>query len=265
MITAYRQQGCLRQANERAFSLIELLVVVAVLALLLAILSPALRKAKDISRRLACSSNLRQIAVASQVYLEDYGGRFYKGRSANTGYGGWQGPLSEPGPRPLNPYLGLPEVVESAEQAEVFRCPGDDGSTSSSAMRYFDEIGTSYQTNEFLIGDYSVWLWDPILMDAVNELVRETRMHQIGNPSEILLLGDFDWYMQWIPEAPEGDVWHRRLRHFSMVFVDTHTELLEIRKGLLIGPGYRILPFPELYDQACKAQKDLTPVPEPEP
>jgi prepilin-type N-terminal cleavage/methylation domain-containing protein/prepilin-type processing-associated H-X9-DG protein len=55
----------------RAFTLIELLVVISIISLLMAILVPALGKAKAQAQRAYCSSNLRQIGVAFQSYLDD--------------------------------------------------------------------------------------------------------------------------------------------------------------------------------------------------
>ena len=56
----------------RGFTLIELLVVIAIIAILLAILMPAMRKIREIARETACKSNLRNIGLAVQMYLDDY-------------------------------------------------------------------------------------------------------------------------------------------------------------------------------------------------
>src|ERR1044072_392095 len=60
----------------KAFTLIELLVVVAIIAILAALLLPALSGAKEQSRRAACASNLRQVAVACLIYTDDFNGNF---------------------------------------------------------------------------------------------------------------------------------------------------------------------------------------------
>jgi len=58
------------------FTLIELLVVISIVALLIAMLLPALKKAKETARRVQCLSNLRQIANGLHVYSNEFDGRF---------------------------------------------------------------------------------------------------------------------------------------------------------------------------------------------
>lgn len=61
--------------NQRAFTLVELLTVIAIIAVLAALLIPGLRTAIERARTAKCQSNLRQLATAIQMYVEDHDGR----------------------------------------------------------------------------------------------------------------------------------------------------------------------------------------------
>lgn len=56
----------------RAFTLVELLVVIAIIALLAALLFPVFSQVRSSARRASCMSQLRQIGMATRMYLQDY-------------------------------------------------------------------------------------------------------------------------------------------------------------------------------------------------
>ena len=66
----------MQQSARRAFSLIEILVVIAIIAILAAILFPAFARARENARRTSCQSNLKQIGLGIMQYTQDYDERY---------------------------------------------------------------------------------------------------------------------------------------------------------------------------------------------
>ncbi len=66
-----------RRTSPKAFTLVELLAVIAVVSLLSALLLPAVNKAKESGRRIKCAANLRQIILAAHVYANDNDGYIF--------------------------------------------------------------------------------------------------------------------------------------------------------------------------------------------
>ena len=257
-------EGVTSWRRGKGFTLIELLVVIAVIAVLLAILMPALRKVKAVARRVACQSNVRQIALAWNMYLDDNDGRFYQGRNANLDYGGWQG-MQGWSPRPLNKYLKLPAALETENGAEVFGCPADRGGVPGYALREkaYRYLGTSYQTNIFLIGQDRCGTFSEqtrILDEQISERLGNLNRNRVSNPPRLLLIGDYGWINQWQPrphrfeEWKELAEWHGGADCHNMAFLDGHAAFLNIRKGYYVTDEYNVLPFKELYELAHEVQ-----------
>ena len=74
-------------AKAAGFTLVELLVVLAVVALLAALLLPALTQGKTAARRIQCVSQLRQLGLASRLYWNDHEGRAFRYHLGNTNGG----------------------------------------------------------------------------------------------------------------------------------------------------------------------------------
>jgi prepilin-type N-terminal cleavage/methylation domain-containing protein/prepilin-type processing-associated H-X9-DG protein len=73
--------------TKKAFTLIELLVVIAIIALLLSVVMPALKKAKESAVRLSCASNIRQAGMAMYAYAAIYDN--FLPVPENTAVGSW--------------------------------------------------------------------------------------------------------------------------------------------------------------------------------
>ena len=96
---------------KKKFSLIELLVVLAVISILAALLLPALNKAGESARAISCTANMKQLGTASGMYLGDFGDMIVSDELDGNGgaQSRWQYKFFN--------YLGKSE--------KVYRCPAD--------------------------------------------------------------------------------------------------------------------------------------------
>jgi prepilin-type N-terminal cleavage/methylation domain-containing protein len=119
-----------RSTRPRAFTLIELLVVIAIIGILASLLLPVLGRSKQAARSAACLSNLHQIGIALELYIQDNDHRLPVCAQMPT-----LATNLTPITTTLAPYL---------EVEQVWRCLSD--------LTYFPREQTSYEWNHFLNG-----------------------------------------------------------------------------------------------------------------
>ncbi len=116
--------------HSRGFTLIELLVVIAIIAILAAMLFPVFARARESARKIQCLGNVKNIAMAFQMYLTDYDrmppGEHDQGAQAffDTAPGGGTPQSNCDRSWWLNPYIRFPVVLdEYIKNRDVWKCP----------------------------------------------------------------------------------------------------------------------------------------------
>lgn len=174
-----------------AFTLIELLVVIAIIAILAALLTPALRSARDRARTQLCVSNLRQLGLAAHMYCGDNNGSLpllWDGDGAKAWAGDWM--INHPGPTWAWSYLNMLAPYVSSIRT-IDRCPNTaqvpgvsdagwlEGSVAAAGKRY-----TTYHINARLTPGAA---WPNWRESGVSTW---PRLDDATNPSETIFMGD---------------------------------------------------------------------------
>ena len=226
--------GTFRPARSKAFTLIELLVVIAIIAILAALLLPALSAAKAQGKRVACTNNLKQLALSAQMYPADNDGKLAENwpkmaQSTNSWVQGNMKVLTE---STNQTFIRQGKFFPYASDVSIYRCPADPSQTGSVPRV------RSYSMNSWLGSRYM----EPVNFPYGNETYYRTFLRE----SELTLAGPVRiWVLIDEHESSIDDGWFevtmddsfpfisqpatRHQRGYVLNFADGHVEHYRLR------------------------------------
>jgi prepilin-type N-terminal cleavage/methylation domain-containing protein/prepilin-type processing-associated H-X9-DG protein len=141
--------------RKKGFTLIELLVVIAIIAILAAILFPVFARAREKARQASCQSNLKQIALAFQMYCQDYDETVFPNRNGGGWFNDGLAPTVVPialGGSSAQIYWG--NFLEPySKNRQIWRCPSAGNVDTYSGLNNIKVRNSTYGFNGFLNND----------------------------------------------------------------------------------------------------------------
>ncbi len=226
--------------NRRGFTLIELLVVIAIIMILAGFLLPALNHGRESARAAACVSNLRQIGLATQMYVDDFGRFFayYSSQGADRlWYFGLESPYNPTG-APGTRHIDLTKAklypyLQKLHGAEI--CPTYNY-RSPIWRQKFDQITYGYGYNIYgLTGDGGIGKRPTEIRDASHvicfaDTAQVNTFQPPASPSNPMLE---EWYYVSYRNNEPPDVQFRHSGFANVLFCDGHVIPMPMAPGTL--------------------------------
>jgi len=162
--------------GKRAFSLIELLVIIAVIGVLAALILPAMNSARQRAFRSDCTSNLKQIELAFALYLDANNGHFPDRRDLKSSLPGGFHPWTDWPPSDPRGAWAAVVLQDEAPSFKIYSCPAAVNALAGNAVQALQSVSRASNAPTC-----RYWLWR---FDRTNGLTEPTMRANFWGKSE---------------------------------------------------------------------------------
>lgn len=210
--------------RKKGFTLIELLVVIAIIALLLSIITPALRSAKEQVRKAVCAAHIRSLLTGIYVYAARFDDNIpttIPGNNAFWNFICWQTFYPEEDPQPCWIGLGRLYGTKVIDDPDIFYCPAQ----KNKLLQNHNDTGWEWVSptgNEERLTSYMYGLLDQV--DLMPQL--QLTSLKLADLKKRALISD-----TFMP-FEEGPVWAHP-KGLNVGFGAGHVEFIKIEKEII--------------------------------
>jgi prepilin-type N-terminal cleavage/methylation domain-containing protein/prepilin-type processing-associated H-X9-DG protein len=242
LLSKFRRRQVMKY-RKKAFTLIELLVVIAIIAILAAILFPVFARARENARRASCMSNLKQIALGMQMYIQDYDSRYPSPYALDESSGSKKLIIdtdksmpsgvyssyyisSSYGSATYGHYVTWMDLIQPyTKSTQIFACPSADRTTDPSYG--YNMVFGSFGSDSYWYKKVADTYWIPMIESEVQR------------PSEVIMFMDSNKADGALRASPQSNVdYYVRVPHLdggNQAYADGHVKWIPRPKVIIQG------------------------------
>lgn len=211
--------------HRQAFTLVELLVVISIIAILIALLLPSLRQAREASRNIQCQVRLRSLGLAASYYYNEFNGYYPVSATDGMHFLTQLGPYIDPGQANYANSAGMWNASNTADD-NLFLCPTSGYKPGTSSPEIYASMAaiSSWRVYNYQMNCYFGW------HQLTTHPEGSSRRWFSAPPGDFVMMGEVfgsnssrwpRYDFRWVPRL---NMFRHPAESTNLLFLDGHVE-----------------------------------------